>query len=205
MKKLRNKKVIYCICCSFIATLFFAFSFVLAKNDVAIAKASASPSELWSSTGSGAIITGNVDVPDIAKSGYIKPNGVMTYAQESDLEDWQKNGVMVSTTSSIDYVEYNNIVDLNGFTKEDKLIDILPISSNPRLEYDFNQMTVKFTDADNEDNWFSVYLTSNAITSAATSNIASAHTWVKVNASNGLSAGYRYGQKNIAKGRRKRK
>ena len=59
-------------------------------------------------------------------------------------------------------------------------------------------MTVKFTDADNEDNWFSVYLTSNAITSAATSNIASAHTWVKVNASNGLSAGYRYGQKNIA-------
>ncbi len=198
MKKLKNRKLKYCVSLALLAATFFASGVaVFNHSDVNAETNSVSPASLWASSGNGAVISENVDVPDIAKSGYISQEGTITFVEEGDLEDWQTNGVMVSTTSAMDYVTFNNIIDLDGFTKEDKLIDVLPISSNPRLDFDFNQMTITFTDADDENNWFSVYLMSNPITNSATSNYASAHTWVKVNASNGVSAGYRYGQKAI--------
>ena len=143
------------------------------------------PSSLWR-TEEGIAVQSNTDVPQYAKNGYLH-NG--KYISEEDLEDWQKNGVKVTSSTENNYLTYSNMICVDGFTKDDRLVEILPLTSI-RGALDFSGMQVLLTDADDETNWVRVSLSSVDLKWA---DNGCAGTYVSVATSTDFSGGYRWG------------
>ena len=130
----------------------------------------------------GVSIEGNVDVPLAAKQGYRYGKEI----NESDLEPWEKNGLKISSETEAGYAYYSNIIDINGFTKNDRIIEVLPLTSL-RGSSDFSSFKVILTDADDESNWLSVSF------SAVSLKYSVGSTKIVVETSSGAKGGKKWG------------
>lgn len=145
---------------------------------------------LWQGS-EGVTIAENVDVPVYAQEGWIstgKENGVEqgTFVKADDLPAWRKNGVKISTTTESSIVWYANEIDISGFTKEDHLIDIMPLATTRNISRDFSGLKIYLQDALDEDNWLTINL-------RALSLMYYPGTYMSVSTSTGFTGGYRWG------------
>ena len=117
-----------------------------------------SPADLWTAS-AGVTVAANQDLPARLTEGVENRGYDRVRVTADDLEPWQKNAVMFSCQSDNNKVEFNNIIDISGFTKNDSLIEVMPLSAvNPISTFDFSHMYITFTDADNPDIWFRIHL-----------------------------------------------
>lgn len=144
----------------------------------------AAPETLFE-TATGLEVQGNVAAPSTGLGGFYRKNESDTLAMKTadDLEDWQKNGVLVTSKTEKNRLTYKNEVDLTGKTKDDVLLAIQPLSSKPGTVADMSGMKIYFTDAADENNWVCVYLFANS----------GNQTMMQVQSSNGIATAYRYG------------
>lgn len=139
------------------------------------------PASLWT-VDAGLSITENCDIPHAAKQGYRWGKEIT----ENDLEPWEKNGVKISSETEVGYAYFSNIIDINGFTKNDHLLELIPLTSL-RGTSDFSSIRVLLTDADNETNWLSVTF------SAVSLKYSVGSSYVSVETSSGAKGGKRWG------------
>lgn len=148
-KKYKTKTMIVC---SALYVLCLTAALFPAKAQT---KIKAEPSNLFDA-GANTTITSNVEVPVYAQEGFYA-NGENDYATKETLPAWRTNGVLVTTKSEMETVEFKNIIDLNALSENTRLISLLPLSSDRYNAYDFTTFEVRLTDADDPTNWFAIH------------------------------------------------
>ena len=174
-----------------IAFLLTAIAFtsvfsVMTKNTVADDVQSVSPKSLFT-VGNGITIQEDYDLPSYMTNGYVlysDKEGQLV--DRSYFSEGEVNGIKVTSKSEVNKVEYNNVINVDGFTKDDVLFEFAPLSSFRVATADFEGMKVWVTDADDETNWFCVDFW------AVDAQFGGA-TRMCVTLSNGASAAYRWG------------
>ena len=140
-----------------------AFS-AMAEDNV---KSSNIPSEgLWDVT-SGFTIEKNVDVPDYMKYGsfvhYSNINKIYTVDENSEddyLEDWETNGVRITSKIPEKEIYFSNIVNIDSFTTKDNLLVISPLNERRGIK-DFSKMVITLEDADDPENFLKISIKEN--------------------------------------------
>lgn len=145
-----------------------------------------SPASLWT-VGKGISVQENFDLPDYMTSGYqIITDKEIKMVTKNDLPEWRTNGIKVTSNSETSKLEFNNVINVSNFTKEDVLFEFAPLSSFRVSTADFTGMKVWVTDADDETNWFCLDMW------AVDAQFGGA-TRMCITNSKGISAGYRWG------------
>ena len=145
---------------------------------------------LWEET-SGFTVTKNVDVPDYMKYGafvhYSDTTKLYTVdenSQEDYMEDWEKNGVQLTSSVPGKKMYYSNVVNIDSFTTSDDLLVFTPLSSK-RGAPDFTEIEFVLEDVENPENYLQITIKEN---SWYTQNIM-----IAVSTPNVSARGYRYG------------
>lgn len=147
-----------------------------------------SPSALFIA-GRGIEVTANVDAPKNATQGFYE-DGVrddkrlLKYKSGEDVASWQKNGVLVTSTTERNKLTYKNLIDLEEMTKDDVLLAVQPLSSNQGKSYDFGGLKIYLTDETDEKNYVCIDVNTNTLN----------QTMIQVCMPNGVSTAYRYGE-----------
>ena len=117
-----------------------------------------SPLDMWTMP-AGVTAEADVSVPDYMLYGKEFASGDSnTYteytesSQDLGLEDWQKNGIQFSPTAANRWVEYKNVVDITGYTKNDVLFAFTPLTST-RGNAEIYEFDIKITDVEDENNY----------------------------------------------------
>lgn len=99
----------------------------------------------------------NVDVPDYMKRGkHIDyPSSTIKDGTEDDLEDWQKNGIFLTSTSAGKAIEFSTLIDMSQMNSSTDLLTFSPYASF-RGSYDYQKLQIRFTDAADENNWVNI-------------------------------------------------
>lgn len=150
----------------------------------------ASPSSLWNQA-NGVTVSDNGDIPTWAKNGWRvhKADWISVsdeYITEEDLPESRKKGVKVVSTSETSRLEYKNVINIDGFTKDDTIVEFVPITSFRVSSADFTGMKIWITDADDESNWICVNMY------AVDAQFGGA-TRIEAETSTGIDAAYRWG------------
>lgn len=188
------KKKLACIL-SAVMTVFACVSLGLTANSFAEnaprldTSAMDSPSKLWSEV-SGFSVEENVDVPDYMKYGKVLNSPsveeilVTAESEEDYLEDWEKNGVKLTSETANKSIEFKNLIDVSKMTLADDLIVFSPLMTS-RGTFDYTKVSITLTDALDENNWVTI-----SVEQSKTSTILSR---VKVATPTISARGYRYG------------
>ena len=194
MPKCNKKRYALCaaVCLSVCAAVCLSVVSVCAARSREVT-AVRSPADLWT-VGDSVTLQSNADLPSYMTEGYISENSEYRYVTADDFEDWQKNGVLFTVDNADDTVTYNNVIDLNGFTKEDRLIDIIPYSSNRIIDLNYTGLDITFTDADNPNIWFTLQLFSYPLNDFSVSNPFAVVSHLKVKTNSGIDTAFRYGR-----------
>lgn len=117
----------------------------------------ASPKELFTA-GKGISLSNNGEVPEWSQQGlqineYYWGGVQVAQVNKGDLPLSRTHGVLVKSNSETSKVEYNNVINIDGFTKSDTLIEFAPISSFRVSSADYEGMKIWITDAEDESNW----------------------------------------------------
>lgn len=154
---------------------------------------SRSPADLWS-VGNGVTVQANKDLPSRMVSGW-ENHGTGGYREVTadDLDENQKNGVLFTVTGENQTIEFANTIDLSGFTKDDTIIEIMPVSSNPVYSFDFSDLRVTLTDADDPTNWFTVHWSAGEIDNFDISNLFACVSSLLIETSTGVNTALQYG------------
>lgn len=116
-----------------------------------------SPKELFTA-GKGIALSNNGEVPEWSQQGlqlneYYWGGAKVMQVNKGDLPLSRTHGVLVKSNSETSKVEYNNVINIDGFTKNDTLIEFLPVSSFRVSSADYEGMRIWITDAEDESNW----------------------------------------------------
>ncbi|MBO5480799.1 MAG: hypothetical protein J6A63_06405 [Clostridia bacterium] len=186
---MKLKKVLCAISLALCATTCAtAAATVFAETAPPVKATALAPSDLWLET-KGITVQSNVEMPDYCKSGLLQTGYAVTDVKpitEKDLQDWEKNGVKVTTETESELLYFKNVIDIDGFTSEDHLIDIMPLTSIRATSRDMAGLRIWLYDADDESNWIRINL--NAVNITSTTG-----TYVSVTTSTGFTGGYRWG------------
>lgn len=144
---------------SLLVVVFVVFAIAFCPNVGVEASSENEPSKLWE-CGKYTTLTGNVDVPEYMKNGFCG-NGETDFMSENDLPDYRKNGLLVSTKSTSDVLEFKNVIDLNKYDANTQLIDIVPLVTDRFNASDFRELQITLTDADDENTWFTLHISTN--------------------------------------------
>ncbi len=185
-----RKRLIYSALTCLLASGLFVFGLNIQGRAEEQSSESYTYKDLWIG-GEGITITDNVEVPIYAQEGWISTgneNGVEQgkFVQAEDIPAWRKNGVKISTTTESSIVWYANEVDISGFTKEDHLIDIMPLATTRNISRDFSGLKIYLQDALDENNWLTINF-------RALSLMYYPGTYMSVSTSTGFTGGYRWG------------
>ena len=122
------------------------------------ATSASSPAGLWTLP-VGVTAEADVSVPDYMLYGREYQNDsnydyVEYTAESSDLglEDWQKSGVRFTPAAANRWVEYSNVVDISGFTRQDVLLAFTPLTST-RGNAEIYEIDVRIEDAEDPENY----------------------------------------------------
>lgn len=165
------------------------------RSDAAENTATRSPADLWSGT-AGVTVQAAADLPTRMTQGYENHNeATHRYVEADDLADWQRNGVLISMESDQDVVEFRNIIDISTLTKDDRLIDIMPVASvNPIYSKDFSDLHITLTDADDPDVWFTMHLHAPDISDFSLKENFPSVSFMTVETCTGVNKGFQYGR-----------
>lgn len=164
-----------------------AFSF--ANAEMLENGSNVSPDGLFEAT-SGFTVQANTDVPDYMKYGTFYDSKTATYqtvdenSEEDYLEDWETNGVLLTSTAANKKIYYSNVLDISSFTTKDDFLVFAPINS-VRGSADFTAMTITLEDADDETNYVQIDLLVNPWWGK--------NTMIGISTPNFSSRGYRWG------------
>ena len=155
------KKKLACIL-SAVMTVFACVSLGFTANSFAEnaprldTSAMDSPAKLWSEV-SGFSVEENVDVPDYMKYGKVLNSPsveeilVTAESEEDYLEDWEKNGVKLTSETANKSIEFKNLIDVSKMTLADDLIVFSPLMTS-RGTFDYTKVSITLTDALDENN-----------------------------------------------------
>lgn len=151
-----------------------------------------SPESLFT-TGVGVSVENNVTAPLYNTSGFYADGTkdgktLVKYMTSGGVPEWQRSGVRVTSTTESNRLTFNNEIDVSSTTKEDILLAVAPISSNPGTLCDFSGMKIYLTDAEDESNYVCIYAYS-----------SSTYTYMSVQLPNGTDKAYRYGGRHDVK------
>lgn len=109
-------------------------------------------------TGRGITAQSNADAPANGVSGYYRSGEsggkyIISKKNEEDIPAWQKNGLLVTSTTERERLTFKNEVDVGSATKDDILIALQPLSSKQGSSYDFRGIKIYLTDAEDESNY----------------------------------------------------
>ena len=109
-------------------------------------------------TGRGITAQSNVNAPANGVSGYYKSGEsggkyIISQKKDEDVPTWQKNGLLVTSTTERERLTFKNEVDIGSATKEDILIALQPLSSKQGASYDFRGIKIYLTDAEDKSNY----------------------------------------------------
>ena len=137
--------------CVFATGTLTAFS-VFAQSGAK--SAAVSPASLWQQT-TGFEVTANVDVPDTMKYGAVNNGGSIEWIDENSredyLEDWEKNGVKITSTAPNKAIYFNNVLNVDTLTQNDCLFAISPLATT-QGSADFTALDILLEDADDPNN-----------------------------------------------------
>ena len=148
-----------------------------------------SPADLWVAN-SAFVVEENVEVPDYMKYGKIlqyPSTEIMHITPESEedyLEDWETNGVKLTSSVANKSIEYANLIDISTLTKQDDLI-VLSALTKARGMFEYTTLQVTLTDALDETNWVTI--------SFEKSKFSKNLSFVKASTPDISPRGYRYG------------
>lgn len=145
------------------------------------------PSSLWTAA-DGITVEENVDLPEYFYNGKALTTGETVHDRNSSY--WSPtdiNGILVSSTTTVRSLDFNNVIDVSEYTKNDRLLDFTPITSSRHVSADFGTLYVTLQDYDDPDNWVKVEFY------AGTTQF-SVKSYVKVHTSTGYVGGYKWGQ-----------
>lgn len=184
--KIKTYERILLLILSFALSCTVSMISVFAQNSLEKDTSAISPKSLFT-VGNGITIEENYDLPSYMTNGYIlRSANDGEIVDRSYFSEGEVNGIKVSSRSEANKVEFNNVINVDGFTKDDVLFEFAPLSSFRVASADFEGMKVWVTDADNEDIWFCVDFW------AVDAQFGGA-TRMCVTLSNGASAAYRWG------------
>lgn len=120
-------------------------------------RAATSPADLFTG-GKGITITENGKLPDYAINGQrVYQADWIALNEETITEDMlpdsRKYGVKVVSNSETSRVEFNNIINVDGFTKDDTIVEFCPTTTLRVSSANFTGMKIWMIDADDESNW----------------------------------------------------
>ncbi len=150
----------------------------------------ASPSSLFN-VGKGITVKDNVDIPDYAKNGLRVHQADWTAIKTEEitpekLDASRLYGVGVESKSETSRLQFKNVINVDGFTKNDTLVEFIPITDFRVSSANFEGMKVWITDADDESNWICLDM-------YALDPQYDGHTRMHVLTSTGIDAAYRWG------------
>lgn len=152
-----------------------------------------SPADLWR-VGNGVTVQANENLPEHMVNGY-ENHGIGGYKRVTadDLGEERTNGVLFTVTDENATIEFANTIDMSGITKDDSIIEIMPVSSNPIYSLDFTDLRVRLTDADDPTNWFAVHWSAGDIGDFDISNLFACVSSLLVETSTGVNTAFQYG------------
>ncbi|MBQ4269304.1 MAG: hypothetical protein IJB97_06630, partial [Clostridia bacterium] len=153
-------------------------------------KTAVSPASLWK-IANGVTVSENAKLPEWSINGWRAYQAdwvavVDEYLTEADLPASRTHGVKAVSTSETSRLEYKNIINIDGFTKDDTLVEFVPVSSFRVSTADFTGMKIWITDADDENNWVCINMY------AVDAQYGGA-TRIEAETSTGIDAAYRWG------------
>lgn len=179
------------------ATIILVLTFVvcgmglflsLKSGRAANAVSEVNAASLWENV-EGFTVENNVDVPDYMKYGKYstvyssQEMSSVSNDEEQNLEDWELNGVKITSEIDNKSISFKNTVDISNFKTYDEFLTFTPLTSN-RGAYDYTEIQFVLQDADDEDNYLKITVKYNrwywasVIISAETPNIeASGYRW----------------------------
>lgn len=162
MKKIKWIKALTCICASMFATgtLVTVGAFAdwgeRSSNQF-------TPSDLFTQT-SGFTLQANQDIPDYMRYGAVSKNGsvytIDKNSKEDYLEDWETNGVKVTTTATNKKLYYSNVLDVNSLTAEEEMLVFSPIVGSQGAS-EITDMEVMLEDVEDPNCYVSIRLVEN--------------------------------------------
>ena len=155
-------------------------------------------SSLWEEV-DGITLVDNVDVPDYMKYGkyatsYYDPDNLVTISTEAEqnLQDWELNGLKMTSDMDNQSISYKHTLDLNGFTTADEFLTFAPIPTVQSAQ-DYTEMEILLQDADDESNYLKINLSNYILwmagtkVQAETPNISAKGPTVRIGAFKGLT------------------
>ncbi len=182
-----------CVAATATATVS-AFNGVLAQTGGAqtesTQKATASPASLFTA-GKGITVSANGKLPDYALNGQrVHQADWIALNEETITEDMlpasRTHGVKVVSNSETSLLEFNNVINVDGFTKDDTIVEFVPVTTLRVSSASFTGMKIWITDADDESNWICLDMY------AVQAQFGGATT-MKVLTSDGIKGAYRWG------------
>lgn len=154
------------------------------------AKAAASPASLFTA-GKGITVSANGKLPDYAINGQrVYQADWVAMRDETITEDMlpasRTHGVKVVSNSETSRLEFNNVINVDGFTKDDTIVEFVPVTTLRVSSANFTGMKIWMTDADDESNWICLDMY------AVQAQYGGATT-MKVLTSDGIKGAYRWG------------
>ena len=148
------------------------------------------PSTLFTA-GKGITVSDNGVVPEWSQSGlritYMDwDNMEVEQVNKGDLLQSQTHGVKAVSTSETSRLQFNNVINIDGNTQNDPIVEFLPVSSFRVSSADFTGMKIWMIDADDESNWVCVNMY------AVAAHYGGA-TRIEAETSTGVDAAYRWG------------
>ena len=190
-KKTKRNSVCFAFITCLLASCLLAFGANIKSRANETVDESYTYKDLWIED-EGVTITDNVDVPLYAQegwrlTGYVNGVAQGQFVEKDELPAWRTNGVKISTTTESSIVWYANEIDISNFTKEDHLIDLMPLATTRNISRDFSELKIHLQDAVDETNWLTVNL-------RAIDLMYFPGTYMSVSTSTGFTGAYRWGQ-----------
>ena len=162
MRKIKWIRALTFVCASIFATGTLVTTGALAE----LAQKSSNqlaPSDLFTKT-SGFTLQSNQDTPNYMRYGAVSKNGsvyrIDENSKEDYLEDWETNGVMVTTTVTNKKLYYANVLDVNSLTAEEEMLVFSPIVGSQGAS-EITDMEVMLEDVEDPNCYVSIRLLEN--------------------------------------------